>query len=72
MGGQGAGRVRCGGIVSEVNPRTGRVRRRRCPLALDPVLVEAGFETHPCCDPGERSELWPPMSWPAGMLGAVL
>lgn len=25
-----------------------------CPLVLDPVLVAAGFTTHPCCDPGER------------------
>jgi hypothetical protein len=58
--GQGQGRAWCQGIVTETNPVTGRVSRRRCPLALDPVLVAAGFTTHLNCDPGEVSVLWPP------------
>ncbi len=64
--GQGEGQLWCGGIVTEINPVTGRTTQRRCPLVLDPILVTAGFMTHPCCDPGEVSELWPPET--AGVL----
>jgi hypothetical protein len=70
--GQGQGQQRCAGTVADTNPVTGRITRRRCPLALDPILTAAGFTTHPGCDPSERSELWPPMTWPDGMLGKVL
>jgi hypothetical protein len=68
-----AGLEICQGWVSEPAHRdaAGRHRpasRRRCVLPLDPALTLAGFLTHPCCDPDERSASCPPMVWPTAML----
>lgn len=30
----------------------------KCGTILHPVLVELGFATHPCCDPGEEPWSW--------------
>lgn len=31
-----------------------------CPVPLHPVLIEAGYSSHPACDPAEISPLWVP------------
>lgn len=36
-----------------------------CARAMDPVLHDAGFASHPCCDPAEVSDMFPPETEPA-------
>ena len=49
-------------------PRRRPESRRRCVVPLDPVLIAAGFTTHPNCGPAEVSPIWPPMAWPERIL----